>query len=50
MIIRSGFVFYNSSMRVLQTNSKQIDFDVDGQGGNLQQYTITATAPSAPVM
>ncbi|MBK8701086.1 MAG: hypothetical protein IPN29_16720 [Saprospiraceae bacterium] len=38
--------FYNSSNAVLQTNTKQIDFDVDGQLGNLQYYTITATAPA----
>lgn len=38
--------FYNSVNAVLQTNSKQIDFDVDGQGGALEFYTITASAPT----
>ncbi|MBK9687026.1 MAG: hypothetical protein IPO65_04450 [Saprospiraceae bacterium] len=38
--------FYNSANAVLQTNSKQIDFDVDGQGGALEFYTITASAPT----
>ena len=38
--------FYSSANAILQTNSKEIDFDVDGAGGALQLYTINATAPA----
>ena len=38
--------FYNSSGNFIAADSRQVDYDVDGQGGNLGLYTLQYTAPA----
>ncbi|MDF1694848.1 MAG: SdrD B-like domain-containing protein, partial [Saprospiraceae bacterium] len=38
--------FYNSSGNFIAADTKQVDFDVDGQGGDLGLYTMQLKAPS----
>ncbi len=38
--------FYNSGGTYISSVSQQVDYDVDGQNGNLQLYTLNATVPA----
>ncbi len=43
---RVRLAFYDSSGNYIDSDSEQVDYDVDGQGGDLGLYVLTMLAPS----